>query len=61
MTRIHMHDQPLEERKLIVENHKLTKKLKKQYELQARITVLMKVITDQRDKLAEYEEKYGKI
>lgn len=61
MIRIHMHDQSLEERKLTIENHKLTKKLKKQSELQTRITALMNIITEQRDKLAKYEEKYGKI
>lgn len=61
MAKLHMHKQSLDERKLIIENHEIKKKLKKQSEMQIRIATLMNIITEQREKLARYEEKYGKL
>lgn len=51
----------LTERKLIVENHELQKKLKRQSEMQSRINALMDVIIKQRETIAEYREKFGKL
>ena len=49
MNRVHLHRNALlEERKLIVENHMLQKKLKKQSDMQARINSLMDIIISQK-------------